>query len=271
MDIFEGIDRLLMEGIGQGLAYDAIKNRQVVHIEYESPEGDADGPRIIEPYVLGRTSQNNIAIHAFQPHGDTHTAIPGWKVFLLSNIEYWKPTGETFDSDPRSRGYNVEPYNPDGDQKLFFIRIQVQFDSDGDGNTDNLQKTDTPADSARRNLVNREVSAQKAQARKQQNKPVQGTEKDRTTNPTSNMEKSVTAQQNAVSSHASRQARQNPQQTQQNLKQQIDNQQRIQDMQLDRTSQNTQKQINNGKQRRTTNSRTPERQAADGHDNDQGI
>lgn len=122
---------LMVESIGQSLAYMAIKNHEVIRINYKSDDDSiASGERIIEPYVLGRTSKNNVVIRAFQPYGDTESSVPNWKLFKLNNIISWKPTNKTFNSEPNKRGFNVQPYDQFGDSQLKMIRIQATFEND---------------------------------------------------------------------------------------------------------------------------------------------
>lgn len=148
---------LMVESIGQSLAYMAIKNHEVIRINYKSDDDSiASGERIIEPYVLGRTSKNNVVIRAFQPYGDTESSVPNWKLFKLNNIISWKPTNETFDSEPNKRGFNVQPYNQFGDNQLKMIRIQATFDNiknkDSKENIIN-DKSKSKMDVSRENLI----------------------------------------------------------------------------------------------------------------------
>lgn len=120
---------IIEESIGQSVVNDAITNHSIVKIFYDGDENTHKGERIIEPYVLGRTSKMKKAIRAFQPYGDTQTSVPNWKIFLLQNITSWTPTNETFDSPPEYRNFNVEPYNPNGDGQLLNILSQAKFDT----------------------------------------------------------------------------------------------------------------------------------------------
>ena len=151
MQLFEGLKIFLTEQIGQSLVYNAIQNRNIVRINYDGDESIAKGERIIEPYVLGRSNKNNIVVRAFQPYGDTSSSVPDWKLFKLENIISWKPTNKTFNSSPTDRGFNVSPYNPNGDKDMKFIRIQVNFN--GSDEVTNTNKNLTNADNSRQNLV----------------------------------------------------------------------------------------------------------------------
>ena len=142
---------VLLEEIGQTLVYNAIQNRNVVKIIYNGDDNIANGERIIEPYVLGLSSANNIVVRAFQPYGDTSSSVPDWKLFKLSNITYWKPTNKTFNAPPERRGFSVSPYNPNGDGNMKFIRVQVNFN--GSNEVTNTDNGETKADNTRDNLV----------------------------------------------------------------------------------------------------------------------
>lgn len=154
----ENLNILLTESIAQSLVYDAIQNHNVVEINYDGDENIAKGKRIIEPYVLGRSSKNNIVIRAFQPNGDTQTSVPNWKMFRVDKISYWKPTKKTFNNTPQERGFNVEPYNENGDNNIRSIRIQVHFNKN-DNNvlnnqiSKNIDKNQNKQDIDRHNLI----------------------------------------------------------------------------------------------------------------------
>lgn len=133
---------LLTEDIGQSIVNDAIMNHQIVKIYYDGDENTHKGERIIEPYVLGRTSKMKKAIRAFQPYGDTQTTVPNWKIFILKNIKSWIPTNKTFNSPPEYRNFNVEPYNVNGDSSLLNIISQATFNSiPNTSNNKQLQQT----------------------------------------------------------------------------------------------------------------------------------
>lgn len=155
----ENLNILLTESIAQSLVYDAIQNHNVVEINYDGDDNIAKGKRIIEPYVLGRSSKNNIVIRAFQPNGDTQSSVPNWKMFRVDKISYWKPTKKTFNSTPQERGFHVEPYNENGDNNIRSIRIQVHFAKNANNNIDNQQintnidKNQTKQDIDRHNLI----------------------------------------------------------------------------------------------------------------------
>lgn len=160
---------ILLEQIGQSLVYNAIQNRNVVRISYNGDDDNiANGERIIEPYVLGRSNSNNIVLRAFQPYGDTASSVPDWKLFKLSNITYWKPTNETFNAPPEKRGFSVKPYNSNGDRDMKFIRAQVNFN--GSNDVTNTDKGETNADNTRDNLV-RQTNIQKANQQQKQVTP----------------------------------------------------------------------------------------------------
>ena len=276
MDLNNSLVILLTESIGQSLAYDAILNKQVVQINYEGDNDAAKGVRIIEPYVLGRTSSNNIAIRAFQPQGDTQSTVPNWKTFRLDRILSWKPTNQTFNQEPNKRGFNVAPYNPYGDGTLKSIRIQATFDDNPQTPNDAIQKTNSPSDNARNNLVN---------AYKNQEKTTNGKRIANQTNVNKqamndiskmNKVKQGNVNQNNQTIQKTNKNLNNTQEVQNNLKQNINQTQTDNNNKLDsKNAKNIENygEINNnyGKQSRNGNERNRKSTEANGIDNKQGI
>lgn len=127
MDKNKILKLLIKESIGQSVVNDAILNHKQIKIFYDGDDNIAKGERIIEPYVLGRSKANNRVIRAFQPYGDTQTSVPNWKMFLLDKIRSWRVTGKQFNLPPDKRGFNVAPYNTNGDESMISIRTQAQF------------------------------------------------------------------------------------------------------------------------------------------------
>ncbi len=80
---------------------DAIRNHRVLSIEYEP------GERIVEPHVLGRSSEGHLLLRAFQVSGESASGEPhNWKLFRLDRLSAANDSGSEFDG-PRAQ------YNPD--------------------------------------------------------------------------------------------------------------------------------------------------------------
>ena len=76
----------------------AIQNRRVIQIVYEP------GPRIIEPHALGRSTDGNVLLRAYQVEGASSSGEhEHWKLFRIDKVQCAEPTGGTF-AGPRE-GY----------------------------------------------------------------------------------------------------------------------------------------------------------------------
>lgn len=110
---------VLNESIGGDKVEEAINKRLGVLITYKSKADKSNnhtGVRYIEPYVYGLTKANNEAVRAYQYYGDTKRGVPKWKLLRLDSIESWELTSETFDVEPRARGWAAQAFN--GNDKL---------------------------------------------------------------------------------------------------------------------------------------------------------
>lgn len=85
---------------------DAIKKKYLVNITYDD---GANGQRLIEPVIYGKTRKGNLVVRAYQPNGDTRSSIPSWKLFRLDLITSWMPRkNEHFDEPPMYHGQRDE-------------------------------------------------------------------------------------------------------------------------------------------------------------------
>lgn len=107
---------ILNESVSGDQVIDAIDKRVGVLITYDGENNNHHGVRYIEPYVYGSTMQNNPAIRAYQYYGDTKKGAPKWKLFRLDRIESWEPTDNTFELEPKARGWAAQAFN--GNDKL---------------------------------------------------------------------------------------------------------------------------------------------------------
>lgn len=95
----------------------AINNKEIIKINYAGDSSLSGGERLIECYLLGKTTSNNLAIRAYQIQGSTKTEIPGWKIFLVGKILSWEKTNDNFSI----RG----DYNQYGDKSFSTINHQL--------------------------------------------------------------------------------------------------------------------------------------------------
>lgn len=95
----------------------AIDNKKIVKINYLGDQDTPRGERFIEPYLIGRTVANNLAIRAFQTSGVTKTFQPDWKIFLISKIDSWEEQEQVFET--RS------DYNSYGDKMFKIINKKI--------------------------------------------------------------------------------------------------------------------------------------------------
>lgn len=117
---------LLNEYVSADKVSKAIDNRQGVLITYKAKTSNMrngykkqrrsdkklhTGPRYIEPYVYGLSKANNPVIRAYQYYGDSKKGVPAWKLLRLDSIESWQPTDNTFDVEPRARGWAAQAFN----------------------------------------------------------------------------------------------------------------------------------------------------------------
>jgi hypothetical protein len=104
-------ESVINEAVSGNDVISAIDGRNGVIINYSGENDWHTGPRYIEPYVYGVTSKGNPAIRAYQYYGDTKKGVPNWKLFLLDRIDSWQPTDETFDVEPKARGWAAQAFN----------------------------------------------------------------------------------------------------------------------------------------------------------------
>jgi hypothetical protein len=114
------------ESVSGEQVIDAIDGRKGVIITYSGEDNEHYGPRYIEPYVYGVTSKGNPAIRAYQYYGDTKKGVPKWKLFRLDRVNSWEVTDETFDTEPKERGWNANTFNSN-DLKLPVIYKTVEL------------------------------------------------------------------------------------------------------------------------------------------------
>lgn len=93
----------------------AIQNNLLIEFDYAS-----EGARIVEPFCLGRSTQANIILRAFQTEGFTNSNKPEWKLFDLAKITNLKVRSESFVPTERP-DYHI------GDKAMETIFIQVYY------------------------------------------------------------------------------------------------------------------------------------------------
>lgn len=115
--LYENILSLLLENISVDTVIDAIKNKKVLQITYDSDDNMGTGLRIIEPHAFGKTKGGNLAIRAFQLNGATKTYVPEWKIFLLTKILTYNEKGNFENTRPK--------YNEQGDKTFTATYNQI--------------------------------------------------------------------------------------------------------------------------------------------------
>jgi hypothetical protein len=93
----------------------AIQNNLMVEFNYAG-----EGIRIAEPFCLGRSTQGNVILRAFQLRGHSNSETPEWKLFDLAKISELKVRSESFVPTDREN-YHV------GDKAMDTIFIQVYY------------------------------------------------------------------------------------------------------------------------------------------------
>lgn len=105
----------LNEWVSRNGVADAINNREIVTIYYDSPLDTTNnrGYRTIEPYVLGISKTGNLVVRAYQQGGASDSNDkPGWRLFRLDGIKVFYKTFKNFDSTAEFIAANRPDYNP---------------------------------------------------------------------------------------------------------------------------------------------------------------
>lgn len=108
--------QLITEQQKSDVIANAIRNRQVAKISYNSDEPQGRGVRYIEPVEVGFNKNGVMLVRAWQLSGASFSnsskgaPIPGWRSFKVVNIEGWRDTGEEFDDE---RPVEVDPTEED--------------------------------------------------------------------------------------------------------------------------------------------------------------
>lgn len=122
------LKEIITESVKVDEIVDAIKNHKQIKVNYESTWADiASGERVIEIYAYGLSSAGNQVIRVYQPYGDTSTKVPSWKLFLLSGITEWKPTGKNFYNPPEKYNKSIPEYNQNGDKSMSVVYLNAKF------------------------------------------------------------------------------------------------------------------------------------------------
>ena len=120
-------ESIISEAVSGKEVVDAINNRKAVLINYADENASHTGKRYIEPYVYGATKAGNPCIRAYQYWGDTKRGVPKWKLFRLDRIESWEPTNDTFELEPKARGWAAQAYNNNGDNSMSDVYKTVEL------------------------------------------------------------------------------------------------------------------------------------------------
>lgn len=112
--------KLLTEAVNVADIRDAINNKNVVEITYDTGDGIATGTRQIEIHTLGYNVNGKAILDAFQIRGSTKTINSEWKTFDLRFIKTFKILDRTFDR-PRPKWKEVN------NRKVVDVLLQVNF------------------------------------------------------------------------------------------------------------------------------------------------
>lgn len=118
---------VINEAVSASEVVKALDDRKAVLINYADEEASHPGKRYIEPYVYGLTKAGNPCIRAYQYWGDTKRGTPKWKLFRLDRVESWEPTDNTFELEPKARGWAAEAYNNNGDGSMSAVYKMVSL------------------------------------------------------------------------------------------------------------------------------------------------
>lgn len=155
--------RFINEAVSENKVIDAINDRKIIYIYYAGDDTILKGYRTIRPFVLGTHKKSgNKVLRAWQDAGssDSYRGLnrtprwghekfsgpkgiqPGWRLFRISEITSFLPTGEEFNPSNYLSVGGVK-YNPD-DKDMSTIDASVQIPSDTEFKTKGLDSIDEP-------------------------------------------------------------------------------------------------------------------------------
>ena len=121
LNLYDILQSVLNESVGQDSVIDAINNKRIIEITYDDEkENPPLGKRWIEPFSLVDMNGGKFGIRAYAYNGATRRGVPKWKLFRLDRIKSWTPTNSTFSAPPDNQ------YNENGDRQYRVI-AQVKF------------------------------------------------------------------------------------------------------------------------------------------------
>jgi predicted DNA-binding transcriptional regulator YafY len=104
----------------------AIKQKQVVLLNYDGDLPGGKGLREVEPVCYGVSKAGNRVVRIWDREGASHTAttgeqpLPGWRLLRADKILMFKPTGENFTT--ARPGYNFN-----GDKSMTQVIVNAKF------------------------------------------------------------------------------------------------------------------------------------------------
>lgn len=171
---------VINEAVSASEVVKALDDRKAVLINYADEEASHPGKRYIEPYVYGLTKAGNPCIRAYQYWGDTKRGTPKWKLFRLDRVESWEPTDNTFELEPKARGWAAEAYNNNGDGSMSAVYKMVSLGEEPKteyerlrARTRELMNRKTPINI---NNINKKNSGPIGNTNKKSNPPIENTE-----------------------------------------------------------------------------------------------
>jgi hypothetical protein len=118
--------QIILEVASQKDLMDAIRNKNIIVINYDGDEPGGKGLRELEPVCLGLSKKGNLVLRAWEIEGASHTStigkqpLPGWRLFLVPKTFSFNLTGDKF-TEARPG------YNPNGDKSMTRVYINAKF------------------------------------------------------------------------------------------------------------------------------------------------
>lgn len=122
-NLFKG---LILEVASIDYIVKAIKNKDIVIINYDGDEPGGKGLREIEPVCFGYSKAGNPVLRAWDKEGASHRhylgkkPLPGWRFFRVDKILSFQITGKKFTQQRPN-------YNQIGDKLMSRVIINAKF------------------------------------------------------------------------------------------------------------------------------------------------
>jgi len=91
--------------------FEAITNKRLIQFSYADTEGNVH-QRLVEPYAQGITKQGFEAVRCYQVGGSSESALPAWKLFLITRMTGLVITEKTFSGNAPGYAHGDKGLNP---------------------------------------------------------------------------------------------------------------------------------------------------------------